>query len=138
MSELSLEYWNQLANQLIFISALLGGFTLTMITSLSNFKAEKRTSNLLFNFTIVAASAFLVTIYAMTKIMMMTTKGFPVKIEESEILFPRLIGSITFLLGTLSLFIIISLAGWTKSKKLGMFATTIGILALILILLVIV
>jgi len=137
MSELSLEYWNKLATQLIFISALLGGFTLTVMTSLLYFKTKKGVSKALFKSTIVAASSFLVTIYAMTKIMMITTKGYPLEINNSDILFPKLIGSITFLLGTLFLFVIVSLAGWEKSKKLGVFATIIGILALALIFLVI-
>lgn len=138
MSELSLEYWNQLASQLIFISALLGGFTLTVMTSLLGFKTKSRVSKALFRATVIAAISFLVTIYAMTKIMMMTTKGYPLEFDESEILFPRSIGSITFLIGTFCLFIIVALAGWVKSKSLGLFATIVAVLSLILILLVIV
>lgn len=136
MTELSLEYWNQLSSQLIFISALLGGFTLTVLATLLNFKTTERISNALFKTTIIAAVSFLITIYAMTKIMMMTTKGYPLEFSGSEIIFSRSIGSITFLLGTLCLFLIVALAGWAKSKKIGMFATIVGIIGLILIFLV--
>jgi len=70
----------------------------------------------------------------MTKVLMMTTDGFPLKMTEGDLKVPSLIGGMTLLFGIMSLITIISLSGWTKSKKMGRFTTVIGILTLILIL----
>ena len=70
----------------------------------------------------------------MTSIIVRTTVGYPIKVSGDDLMFPRLIGFVSFLFGIISLISIISLSGWTKSKKMGQFTTIIGILSLILIL----
>jgi hypothetical protein len=65
----------------------------------------------------------------------MTTDGFPFKITEGAIKIPSLVGGISFILGIMSLVTLIALAGWTKSKQMGIFTTVVGIFAFILIVL---
>jgi len=48
---------------------------------------------------------------------------------------PRVVGVIAFFLGIISLLAMISMSGWTKSKRMGRFTTILGIITLILILL---
>jgi hypothetical protein len=55
-------------------------------------------------------------------------------VVENDLLFPRIAGVVSFLLGIIALLVMISLAGWTKSKKMGRFTTIVGIMTLILIL----
>ncbi len=78
---------------------------------------------------------FLLSVFTMTKILMMTTEGYPFKSDFAhEIMFPRFIGVLSFFLGVVSLTTIIALSGWTKSKKMGIFTTIVGVLTLVLIL----
>ena len=134
MEEMSFEYWNKLADQIIVISSLLGGFSIAVI---ANFLVSDTNTRLMRNImkaAVLAASFFLASVFAMTKVLMMTTDGFPLKMTEGDLKVPSLIGGMTLLFGIMSLITIISLSGWTKSKKMGRFTTVIGILTLILIL----
>ena len=132
MVELTLAYWNKLASQIVFISALLGGFSLAVIASLLNAKEINRVSLNLIRASTIAAASFLVTIFSMSKILMMTTEGFPIAVQEGDFALPRFIGFCTFITGIIALIVIISLAGWTKSRQTGVFTTVVGIIAFIL------
>lgn len=135
MLELSLEYMNKLAGQTQFISALLCGFSLTMLILLFDKNDSNKVTKNLFRLSILATGAFLVSIFAMTNVFMMTTEGFPAKVEFSDLVLPNIVGSLSFFLGILSITIIISLIGWAKSRASGIFSTAIGIITLILIVL---
>jgi len=134
MIEATFEYWNKLADQTILISSLLGGFSIAVIANLLVSEINTRLSRSIMIASTLAASFFLITVFAMTKLLLMTTEGFPFKVVSDDLLFPRTTGAIFFLLGILSLTSVISLAGWTKSKKMGRFTTAIGIFTLILLL----
>ena len=133
MLELSIEYTNKLANQSIFISALLCGFSLTVLILLleHNDKGKLRAS--MFKFATVATGAFLISIFAMTKTIMMTTPGYPLEFEMSELTMPRLVGGIMFYIGIFAVTAIVALSGWTKSKSLGRFTSAVGIITLVFV-----
>ena len=134
MTEITFEYWNEIADQILTISALLGGFSIAIV---ANLLVSNTNTKLFKNIMIVSALAscfFLITVFSMNNILMKTTIGNPLKIIESDLIFPRRVGIIFFTLGVISLTAMISLAGWTKSKKTGIFTTILGILTLILIL----
>lgn len=137
MIELQFEYWNKLASQIIFISALLGGFSLTVLVLLLENEKSSRLMTSIFKVSTIATGAFLVTIFSMTKILMMTTEGYPLEVTNRDLNLPRLIGILTFFTGIISVITIVSLAGWTKSSALGKFTTLVGLLCLVLILLMI-
>jgi len=134
MIELTFEYWNKLADQTIMISSLLGGFSIAVIANILVSDKNTRLLKNILGASTLAASFFLVTVFAMTKLLMMTTNGYPLKVIESDLMLPRIVGMISFLFGIISLITMISLAGWTKSKKMGRFTTTIGIFTFIIIL----
>jgi len=131
MIKLSFEYWNTLASQLIVISSLLAGFSLSLIFSLTENKSK--IMNYIFRAATTATASFLVVIFAMTKILMLTNKGFPFKVTEGNLIFPRLIGITSFITGILSIIVIISLSGWAKAENSKKFTTIIGVITLILI-----
>lgn len=116
-----------------FISALLCGFSLTILVLIFDKQNTDRFLVNIFRFSILASGAFLVSIFAMTDIFMMTTKGFPLAVEDKDLIFPNLVGGISFFIGIVSISIIIALLGWTKSKPLGVFSTVIGVVTLIMI-----
>lgn len=70
----------------------------------------------------------------MTKIVMITTEGYPFNFNQNYLTLPKLTGFFAFVLGIISLTIVIALSGWTKSKRAGIFTTIIGILTLLMIL----
>ncbi|BDD05495.1 hypothetical protein [Aureibacter tunicatorum] len=125
---LSLEYLNGLANQILLISSLLGGFSIAIVSNLLTDKTKGQITNRIFQVTTLAAGSFLVSVFAMTKIVMMTTKGYPENISSETLETSNIIGSISFLLGITFLCFVIVLSGWTKSKQLGIFTTIVGII----------
>ena len=133
---MSIEYWNALANQLIIISSLLSGFTIAVIANLLVSNTNTRLFRIIMMAAVLAASFFLITLFANTKVLMMTTNGYPFKMTEKGLINFSSIGSISLYLGIMSLITIVVLAGWTKSKKMGIFTTMVGILTFVIILLI--
>lgn len=134
MIEISFEYWNKLADQTLVISSLLGGFSIAII---ANLLVSEVNTQLLKNVMIaatLAASFFLISIFGMTRVLLMTTEGYPLKVMQDDLFYPRTIGSLGFILGIISLLVVIAMAGWTKSKRMGKFTTIVGIITLIIIL----
>ncbi|MCT4645283.1 MAG: hypothetical protein N4A74_09885 [Carboxylicivirga sp.] len=132
---MTLEYWNSLANQLILISALLSGFSIAVMANLIVSDRNDTLCRRLLKISTTSAGCFLVAVFAMTKISMMTTPGGLLKnVLESDFLLPRIIGLSAFMVGLVALAILISLSGWTKSRKAGIFSTLVGIVTLLLIL----
>ena len=138
MSEITFEYWNKLAEITITISSLLGGFSIAVIANLIVSDVNTRLMKNIMGAAILAASSFLITVFAFTALLMMTTKGYPMEVNPGDLTSPRLIGVITFLLGIASLLTVIALSGWTKSKKMGLFTTVVGVLAFLVILFLII
>lgn len=132
--EITLGYWNELAKQTILISSLLSGFSITIVANLLVSDKNDKLTNRILKCATLSSGCFLVTVFAMIQISMMTTPGGYLKdVVAADFVVARVIGMLTFLIGLFSLTVIISLSGWTKSKKLGVFTTIVGVLTLILI-----
>ena len=132
MNELPFEYWNKLSSQFILISVFLGGFSIAITSNLLINQSEKRLYNVILRLATTSSSGFLTTVFAMTNIMLATTDGSPLEVTQSELNTPRIIGLLGYLVGVLSLFAIIGLSGWTKSKKTGIFTTVVSVITFIL------
>jgi len=132
--EITLEYWNTLANQFILICSLLSGFSVTIVANLISSEKNNRIINHILKLATVAAGCFLIALFAMTQMSMITTPGgFLKNIDESNFTFPKIIGFLSFILGLMALTAILCFSGWSKSKKTGIFTTIIGILAFCLL-----
>ena len=132
--EITLEYWNALANQTILICSLLSGFSITVVANLLVSDKNDKLTNRILKSATLSAGCFLVSVFAMIQISMITTSGGYMKnVVANDFLIARIIGMTTFMIGLFSLTVMISLSGWTKSKKIGKFTTSVGILTLILI-----
>ena len=137
MTELTFEYWNKLAEQIITISSLLGGFSIAVIANFLVSDLNTKLSKSIMAVSTLAASFFLITVFAMTNLLMKTTVGYPFKVVDNDLMLPRVVGVIAFFIGIISLVALISMSGWTKSKKMGRFTTILGTITLLLILLMI-
>ncbi len=134
--EMTSEYLNELANNFILISALLAGFSIAYIANIIVSKNNNRISNSLLIIATVAACCFLVSVFGLTKLLQMTTDGYPLEIEQKDFDFPRKISGAAFMIGIIALSSLIALSGWMKSKTIGIITTIIGILTLIILLMV--
>ena len=133
--QMTLEYWNSLANQFILICSLLSGFSIAIVANLIVSKENDLLTNRILKTATVAAGFFLVALFAMTKMSMMTTPGGYLKnVTEDDFLIPKSLGILAFVLGLFALTFLLSLSGWTKSKSTGKFTTVIGVITLLLIL----
>ena len=132
MNEIPLEYLNILAEQTIMISSLLGGFSISVIANLLTSDVNSKLHKYIVASSTLAACFFLITVFAMTNLFLKTTNGYPLPVDESSLNLPRIIGVIAFYFGVISLLTLISLAGWTKSKKMGVFTTAIGVITFII------
>jgi len=130
--EITFEYWNKLAEQTITISSLLGGFSIAVIANILVSERKDRLHKYIMVASTLAACFFLITVFAMTNLLLKTTAGYPMKVVENDLILPRALGVISFYFGIISLLTLIALAGWTKSKRMGRFTTVIGIITLIL------
>lgn len=130
---MNLDYLNTISNQLIIISSLMSGFSIAILANLLTYETNNKIAAYLFKLTSVAAGCFLVTVFALTKIIKMTTKGYQYETTSEGFAFTSGLTSITFVIGILALSAVIALAGWMKSKKTGIFTTSIGFLVLLFI-----
>ncbi|MGG8496763.1 hypothetical protein ACQY1Q_10120 [Tenacibaculum sp. TC6] len=131
---MTLEYWNTLANQTLLISSLLSGFSIAVVANLLVTDKSDKLMRIILKLATVSAGCFLVAVFAMTQILMITTPGGYIKnVTTADFFVPRVIGVLAFMVGLISLLTIIALSGWIKSKKTGMFTTIIGVVTLLLI-----
>jgi len=138
MEEMSMDYWNKLADQIIVISSLLSGFSIAVIANLLVSEANTRFTRTILVSAVLAASFFLVSVFAMTKVLLMTTAGFPLAVAEKDLNIFSWISGLALILGISSLLTMIALSGWTKSKRMGIFTTIVGIITLVLILILLI
>ncbi|UII24253.1 hypothetical protein [Fulvivirga ligni] len=134
MSELPFEYWNKLTSQFILISVFLGGFSIALTANLIISQTNDKLHNIILKVATTSSGGFLVTVFAMTNILMATTEGYPLEVTQDDLNTPRIIGILGYLVGVFSLFAIIGLSGWTKSRGTGIFTTVVSVITLVLFL----
>lgn len=134
MIELSIPYIHELASQTIFISTFLGGFSATILGTLIMAEQNTRLLKILIASSALAATSFIVCIFAMSQLFIMTIPGYPLEVNHQIMVSPRIIGIVFFMIGILALMVLIALSGWLKSKRLGWGTTVLGIIGLVFIL----
>ena len=129
--ELDNAYMNELARQFMFMSALLGGFSLTVLVLLLGSEDMDRYRSIVFRLAALATGAFLVAIFGLTDVIMKTTPGYPLAIKSEDILFARLAGGGALFVGVLTVLGMVAMMGWVKSRAMGWFTTLVSLVALI-------
>lgn len=71
--EITFEYWNKLADQIVTISSLLAGFSIAVIANILVSDIGTKLMKRIMVAASLAASCFLVTVFAMTKLLLMST-----------------------------------------------------------------
>lgn len=135
MIELTTEYWNTLASQLIVIGTLLGGFSFSSLFIITGIKSEPKLKSKLFKALTLASVGFIVSIFAMTNIIMRTTDGFPFEVTNKSLALPRILGMVSFLAGLVSILYAIAISGRIKDYNSKRFSFIVGVVGLVLIIL---
>ena len=136
MISLTNEYINPLATQIIFISVFLGGFSATLLVTLLVADNKRKMMKVLILSSASAAILFIIATFAMTNLLMITTPGFPLEIDEGEMMRARTFGTLAHMGGILALMFTIGASGWLRSKRLGIATTliaTIGFIAIVVL-----
>ncbi|BDS11577.1 hypothetical protein [Aureispira anguillae] len=133
MTELSPEYFKLVAEQLVLISVFLGGISTTILGTIIMHESDDKILKFMILGLSLAAVSFIVSVIGMNKVLMVLAPDSPYQNKNELLFYPRLIGGLSFYLGIYSLLFVIGLTGWMKSKKIGIFTTTIGILSAYLI-----
>lgn len=133
MKAISLSYLQELAKQAVFLSAFLGGFSATFLGTILVSKLKSNLANALIITLSLASASFIVSVIALTMIVVVLGPDSPYHITSDQLLFPRLLGFATFMLGTYTLIIVIGISGWIRSRSIGIVTTLIAIIASYLI-----
>jgi hypothetical protein len=113
--KITLEYWNTLANLTILTSTLLIRFSVSAVTNLLVFNKNDTLTNCVLKSAMLSAGYFLVIIFIITPILIITTtENFLKPSIIDDFLIHSVIAMVTVLIGLLSLVVIILLSGWIQ------------------------
>lgn len=133
MIELSMTYLRELAIQTVFISAFLGGFSASILGTLILSENKHKVLKFLIIGTSLSAISFIVSVFAATQIIMISTEGYPLEVTDETTKMARIVIGLSFYLGVFSLIFVLATSGWVYSKGVGITTTILGIIGLILI-----
>lgn len=132
MMEINLSYLNQISSQMILICVFLGGFSATLLGNFILSDKKGKVLNLLTIGTAIATVLFIIAVFGLTTIIAMTLPDNPFPIKPKDVILPRTLRTLAFLLGLISLLFVIGTSGWLKSKKMGIATTIIASLGFLL------
>lgn len=118
----------ELFRQLAFITAILGGFSITFLSVLLTASAKHHMINWIVGVTTVAATCFVLSAVGSTFSAVIASYNDPLP-SDIEALHEPL--SLLFLGGSVLLFTVLGMSGWIRSRRLGIATTVIAALGLI-------
>ena len=134
MKELSPAYLSALAGQLGTLSAFLGGFAATFLATLLTLTRRDRLLTVCIGLSVTSAVAFIVTVVAATMVTAVNHPDAPTIVTASTAGLSRILMTLGFYLGTLSLLATLGCSGSLHSRGVGRvtaFAASMGALAVI-------
>lgn len=120
MEQLSPAYFSDLARQLAFLSAVLGGFSATFLGTLLAVDSSDRIANLAIGSSAVSAACFICTALVASFIAAGTHPDAPQSVASaSQSIGPRITVVVVLLLGMYALLLSLGLSGWVRSRAVG-------------------
>lgn len=115
--------------QLILLSAFLGGFSATFLAAILTIEAKKKVTDWIVCISAASSCCFIVA--AVTNIALVNG----LQIEESLETLSRLkiISSLGMISGIFALLICIGLSGWIRSRKIGLVTASFSLIATIIV-----
>lgn len=134
MLDLHPDYLAELARQLAFISAVLGGFAATFFGTLLAATATSRTANWATGSAGVAAVCFVcsavVTAFIATGLHPSAPPALGVVAGGGV---PRALGGLCLIAGVYALLVSVALGGWLRSRAVGVTTTSASVLGAVLV-----
>lgn len=125
MEHLDPQYLAEVARQIGFVSAVLGGFCAAFLATVIGTKSESRVASWTIGTATLSAVAFVCAVIASTKLVVVLNPAAP-KGAAATAGSARLVFGLSFILGLYSLLAAIALTGWLRSRRVGAITTTIA------------
>jgi len=131
MTQLNPKFIVAVAEQLSFVSALLGGISATILVTIVVFISSKKSVNLIVSSSALAACSLLVAVVASWRLVIILHPEFPktVSMPIVQSLWNGMLFG--YSIGFISLLFSIGSAGWLRSKKAGIITSTIASVAVL-------
>ena len=129
MKEFDAAFMSAVAEQLSFVSAFLGGISATILITIVIFVDGKKSVSWIVASSALAACSLLIAVVASWRLTLLLNTRLVSEVGVD--LIPLLYGSLLlgYSVGFLSLLTCIGLAGWIRSRKLGIITTTMAAIA---------
>ncbi len=123
-----------ISEQLVLLSAFLGGFSATFLAAILVFNPDSRVTNWVVVLSAVSACSFIVC--ACTSIALVNgLQASPQELEEGLISLrgARIVSALSMALGVFALLGCIGLSGWLREKRIGIATSTVAAIAIVLV-----
>lgn len=131
MTELTTEYIVAVAEQLSFVSAFLGGISITILVTIVVFTSEQKSVNWIVSFSALAACSLLIAVVAAWRLTILLHPSLPIPTDMGLIKILSLGMLLGYGLGFFSLLVSVGLTGWLRSKRDGIITSTIALIAVL-------
>ena len=128
MLELAPDYAHDLANQIGFLSAFLGGFAATLFGVLLMSGKQSRAVGASIILSALSGVAFIVAVIASTQVIAAAHPQAPPFVAAKGFVAAQIAMSIGFLLGVYSLLACIGFAGWARPRATGIATSIIAVI----------
>lgn len=133
MQTLSDNYLIDLANQLAFLSAFLGGFAATLLVTVLVSNSQRKIVNWLIGATAASACFFIIAVISFVMLSVMVHPDTPNPSSVEIINAARIVSILSFIFGIFALLASIGLSGWIHSKQVGKITTIIASITLLIV-----
>ena len=131
---MSTSYYIVQTEQLVLLSAFLGGFSATFLAAILALKSSERVTNWIVCLSAISACSFIVAAIISISIVngLQPDSLEQYKIEEFQK--DRLASALALLIGIFSLLSSIGLSGWIRSKQVGLTTSAAAVVSIVLVL----
>ena len=126
------EYLAELARQIGFVSAFLGGVATTFLATLLSVRSARPVVGWTIGCSAAAALAFIISVLGSLAWVAVLHPGSPSEPGGSAAREAQLLAALPFALGILLLMLTIGTAGWIRSRRTGLATTTLAALGALL------
>ncbi len=127
MQTLPPSYMVEIAQQLSFLSAFLGGFSAAVFVTLLVAESPKRSAGLAIGASAVAACCFVVAVISFVMVAIVLNPDVPSNVSaESSVDHARIVGFLGFVAGVYALLASVGISGWVRSRRLGVVTSVVA------------
>ncbi len=131
---MSTSYYLVQTEQIVLLSAFLGGFSATFLAAILALKSLKRVTNWIVCLSAISACSFIVSTIISIAIVNTLHPESPEQFNEALFQKNRLAGALALLIGIFSLLSSIGLSGWIRSKQVGLTTSAFAAVSIVLVL----